>query len=145
MGLRTKSFLNADWLTYFLQWQFIYRWAIALTLHTSQVHCSDVMQLAKSWKNSFYITHSKQENKPFLAKNVTAKVKFQSPEGLACPVPLLTSLNKGHYLWSVERRKRFVKVHLHCIVSNLKHIRKMSMLSPVETFPRPCRGVNFHP
>jgi len=33
----------------------------------------------------------------------------------------------GHYLWGVERVKRFVNVHLHCIVSNLKKISKMSM------------------
>ena len=27
--------------------------------------------------------------------------------------------NMGHFLCSVERIKRFVKVHLHCIVSNV--------------------------
>ena len=30
----------------------------------------------------------------------------------------------------VERVKRFVNVHLHCIVSNLKRISKISMLPP---------------
>jgi len=33
-------------------------------------------------------------------------------------------------LWCVERVKRFVNVHLHCIISKLKRIRKMSSLPP---------------
>jgi len=32
----------------------------------------------------------------------------------------------------VERTKRFVNVHLHCIVSNLKRISKISMFPPLE-------------
>ena len=36
----------------------------------------------------------------------------------------------GHFLCGVERVKRLVKVHLHCIVSNLKIISKMSRLPP---------------
>jgi len=35
-----------------------------------------------------------------------------------------------HFLCGVERVKRFVNVHLHCIVSNLKMISKMSTLPP---------------
>jgi len=31
-----------------------------------------------------------------------------------------------------ERVKRFVNVHLHCIVSNLKRISKISTLPPLE-------------
>jgi len=38
--------------------------------------------------------------------------------------------NIGHFLYGVERVKRFVNVHLHCIVSNLKRIRKLSTLPP---------------
>jgi len=34
----------------------------------------------------------------------------------------------------VERVKRFVNTHLHCIVSNLKRISKISMLLPLENF-----------
>jgi len=34
----------------------------------------------------------------------------------------------GHFLCGVEREKRFVKVHLHCIVSNSNIISKMSTL-----------------
>jgi len=34
----------------------------------------------------------------------------------------------------VERTKRFVNVHLHCIVSNLKRISKISMLPPLKKF-----------
>jgi len=42
----------------------------------------------------------------------------------------------GHFLCGVERLKRFVNVHLHCIVSNLKRISKISTLSSVEKFLR---------
>jgi len=41
-----------------------------------------------------------------------------------------------HYLCGVERVKRFVNVHLHCIVSNLQKIGKMWKLPPVENFLR---------
>jgi len=34
----------------------------------------------------------------------------------------------------VKRAKRFVNVHLHCIVSNLKRISKISTLLPLEKF-----------
>jgi len=37
--------------------------------------------------------------------------------------------NMGRFLCGVERVKRFVNVHLHCIISNLKIISKMSTLS----------------
>jgi len=40
----------------------------------------------------------------------------------------------------VERVKRFVNVHLHCIVRNLKRISKISMLSPLENFLRTPMG-----
>jgi len=36
----------------------------------------------------------------------------------------------------LERVKRFVNVHLHCIVSNLKRISKISTLSSLEKFLR---------
>ena len=36
----------------------------------------------------------------------------------------------------VERTKRFVNVYLHCIVSNLKRISKISTLPPLEKFMR---------
>jgi len=36
----------------------------------------------------------------------------------------------------VEKAKRFLDVHLHCIVSNLKGIRKISTLPPLEKFLR---------
>jgi len=34
----------------------------------------------------------------------------------------------GHFLCGVERVKRYVNVHLHCMVSNLKTTNKMSTL-----------------
>jgi len=42
----------------------------------------------------------------------------------------------GHFLYGVKRVRRFVKAHLHCIVSNLKMISKMSTLLPLEKFLR---------
>jgi len=36
----------------------------------------------------------------------------------------------------VERVKRFLNVHLHCIVSNLKRISKVSTFPPLEKFLR---------
>ena len=44
--------------------------------------------------------------------------------------------NTEHFRHSVERAKRFVNVHLHCIVSNMNRIRKMSRLPPLEKFLR---------
>ena len=36
----------------------------------------------------------------------------------------------------VEKAKRFLDIHLHCIVSNLKRVRKISTLPPLEKFLR---------
>ena len=49
---------------------------------------------------------------------------------LALPASLPTPMHAGHYLWDVERVNRFVNVHLHCIVNNLKKISKILMLPP---------------
>jgi len=40
----------------------------------------------------------------------------------------------GHFLRGVETVKRFVNIHLHCNVSNLKQISKMSTFHPLEKF-----------
>jgi len=40
----------------------------------------------------------------------------------------------GHFPCGVERVKRLVNVRLHYIVSNLKRIRKMSMLPSLQKF-----------
>jgi len=42
--------------------------------------------------------------------------------------------NTGHFLCGVESVKRFVSVHVHCIVINLKRNCKMSTLPPLEKF-----------
>ena len=42
----------------------------------------------------------------------------------------------GHFHCGVERVNSFVNVHLHCNVSNLKKISKMSTLRPQEKFLR---------
>jgi len=42
----------------------------------------------------------------------------------------------GHFLCDVETVKRFVNDNLHCNVSNLKKICKLSTLPPLEKFLR---------
>ena len=42
----------------------------------------------------------------------------------------------GNFLCGVEMVKRFVNVHLHCIVGNVKKINEMSTLPPLEKFLR---------
>ena len=42
--------------------------------------------------------------------------------------------NMGHFRYGVERAKRFVNVHLHCIVSNMKRMSKISRLTPWKNF-----------
>jgi len=46
----------------------------------------------------------------------------------------------GHFLCGVETVKRFVNVRLHCNVSNLKKISKMSTLQPLGKFLRTSRA-----
>jgi len=51
--------------------------------------------------------------------------------------------NMGHFLCNVERIKRFVNVHLYCIVSNVPYkVRKYSgppeLLRSEISFPRTC-------
>jgi len=48
--------------------------------------------------------------------------------------------SRGHFRYGVERAKRCVNVHLHCIVSNMERISKMSSLpTPWKNFcGRPC-------
>jgi len=51
--------------------------------------------------------------------------------------------NMGHFICSVERIKRFLNVHLHCIVSNVPYkVRKYSgpreLLRSEISFPRTC-------
>jgi len=44
----------------------------------------------------------------------------------------------GHFLCGVERVKCFVNIHLHCIYSNLKRVRKrLTMSSWKKLFRRP--------
>jgi len=42
----------------------------------------------------------------------------------------------GYFLCGVETAKRFVNIRLHCNVSNLKKISKMSTFHPLEKFLR---------
>jgi len=50
--------------------------------------------------------------------------------------PIAPSDAHEHYLWGVERVKRFVNLYLHCIFSILKKMSKMSMFLPLEKFLR---------
>jgi len=52
--------------------------------------------------------------------------------------------NTGQFRFGVERAKRFVNVHLHCIVSNMNRINKMSRLPLLEKSlrtPMSWRGI----
>jgi len=42
----------------------------------------------------------------------------------------------GNFLCGVETAKRFVNIRLHCSVSNLRKISKMSTFHPLEKFLR---------
>jgi len=96
---------------------------------------------AKSGEISFYTLETKKST--FFAKDVIGKCQISKSRGLGPPSPLPTHMNMGHYLWGVERAKRFVNVHLHCIVSSLKKISKLSMLPPpLEKFLRTSMAVN---
>ena len=63
---------------------------------------------------------------------------WRSPQWFGAPIvirrqgncaPLVTPLcSRGHFRYGVERAKRFVNVHLHCIVSNMERISKISSL-----------------
>jgi len=58
--------------------------------------------------------------------------------GIVPPLtPLVTPLcNMGHVRYSVKRLKRFVNVHLRCIVSNMERISKISSFPTLEKFLR---------
>ena len=46
-------------------------------------------------------------------------------------MPLVTPLrSRGHFRYGVERAKLFVNVHLHCILSNMERMSKISSLPP---------------
>jgi len=53
--------------------------------------------------------------------------------------------NTGYFRYGVEKAKRFVNVHLHCIVSNMNSISKIpSLLPPWKNFcGRPCSQFIF--
>jgi len=72
----------------------------------------------------------------FFAINVIGNCQISISRALVLPSPLPTPMNMGHYLWGVERVKCFVNFHLHCIVSNLKNMSKMSMFPSLEKFLR---------
>ena len=57
------------------------------------------------------------------------------PGNCAPLAPLVTPLrSRGHFRYGVERAKRFVNVHWHCIVSNMERISKVSSLPPGKIF-----------
>jgi len=91
-------------------------------------------QGAKSGKILFYPLETKISI--FFAKNVIGKCQTSTSRALVLPSALPTPMNMGHYLLGVERVKRFVNLRLHCIVSNLKTMSKMSMFAPLEKFLR---------
>ena len=69
-----------------------------------------------------------------------APIVIQLQRNCAPLVPLDTPLrSRGHFCYGVERAKRFVNMHLHCIVSNMERINKISSLPPWKKIcGRPC-------
>ena len=56
-------------------------------------------------------------------------ILIRRPVNCAPLSPLVTPLcNRGHFHYCVERTKRFVNVSLHCIVSSMERISKISSL-----------------
>ena len=55
------------------------------------------------------------------------------------------SHNMGHFLWRVERVKCFVNIHLRCIYSSLKRVRKSLTMSSLEMqlFRRPLYSLIY--
>ena len=51
----------------------------------------------------------------------------------------------GHFAFALERVKGFVNVHLHCIVSNLKRISKISTLPACKNFCGHAGGCHVVP
>jgi len=76
-------------------------------------------------------------------------VKFQNKGGPTSPFPKTHGRfaanktyffdscgNVDHFICGVKMVKRFVNAYLHCIVSNVKWIRKMATWPPLEKFLR---------
>jgi len=58
--------------------------------------------------------------------------------GSCCP-------NTGHYPCGVESIKRFLNVHLHCVVSNLKMISTIRRCPFMEKFLQPPMAITYNP
>jgi len=64
-------------------------------------------------------------------------IEIRRPGNCASLAPLVTPLcSMGHVRYGVKRVKRFVNVHLPCIVSNMERISKISSLPTLEKFLR---------
>jgi len=64
-----------------------------------------------------------------------APIVIRLPGNCVPDAPLVTPLrSRGNFRYGVERAKRFVNVHLHCIVSNMERISKISSCLPLEKF-----------
>ena len=63
-----------------------------------------------------------------------------------CQPSLFLWLLPWHFACAAEKVKRFLKVSVHCTVSTMKRISKMSTLPPWKNFSgRPCTPANFTP
>jgi len=64
-------------------------------------------------------------------------IAIRRPGNCAPLAPLITTLcSMGHFSYIVERAKRFVHAHMHCIVSNMESIRKISSFPTLGRFLR---------
>ena len=67
----------------------------------------------------------------FMKKNISDSRSVQTISDRRLRIEVQAAQNNG-----VERVKRFVNVYLHCIVSSLKRISKISTLPLLEKFLR---------
>ena len=72
-------------------------------------------------------------------------IEIRRPGNCVPLVPLVTPLCRmGHVRYGAKSAKRFVNVHLHCIVSNMERISKISSFPTQESFCGcPCFWLEF--
>jgi len=68
-------------------------------------------------------------------QRIGAPIEIRRPGNCVPLVPLVTPLCRmGHVRYGAKSAKRFVNVHLHCIISNMERISKISSFPTQESF-----------
>ena len=130
----------------------MYQLSAALLAKSSKVIICDFVENHGNPNASFFTDHGNA----YLKRNA---LRWKSADSLLCTVYCRNTnipgyfcqrsvfcdcyCNMGHFLCSVERIKRFVNVHLHCIVSNVpskgcKYQGRPELLRSEISFSRTC-------